>query len=189
MQGLPTEERAERAVLEYSRSLKHFCGFTYVSSAVVLEPNKEAIRYFLVFATNHPRGIEVFKAAEIKAARIQDDVRHQTHIQKTGQPALLFDTNPPRSRKVSALHRRYLERAHHKVVEVLARRTQVEYTDLFCEAMFFPLVTPTDLFGWLKALEPNIRIELQGAPTRRKPKPTGGFRVVITNAKALKQTS
>ncbi len=47
----------------------------------------------------------------------------------------------------------------------------VEYKELFCEAMFFPLVTPNDLVGWLRALEPNIRIDLSGVPSRKKPSP------------------
>jgi three-Cys-motif partner protein len=50
----PPEERVELAVHEYSLSLKLLCNFTYVSSAVILEPNEEAVRYYLVYATNHP---------------------------------------------------------------------------------------------------------------------------------------
>lgn len=184
----PTEARAEQAVLEYSQSLKELCGFKYVSAAVILEPNKESIRYFLVYATNHPRGIEVFKAAEIKAAKIQDDIRHEAYIQKTGQPALMFDTNPPKSRKASALQYRYAESARNRVVAVLAASrgsAGVEYKKLFCEAMFFPLVTPNDLVKWLRALEPNIEITLDGVPSRKKPKSSEDYRVVVINSKAL----
>jgi hypothetical protein len=160
-----------------------------VSAAVVLEPNKESIRYFLVYATNHPRGIEVFKAAEIKAARIQDDIRHQASIQKTGQPTLIFDTNPPKSRKAFDLQSRYAKRAHNRVVAALAASRNphgVAYKELFCEAMFFPLVTPNDLVGWLTALEPNTRIDLGGVPSRKKPKPSEDYRVVVISSKALK---
>jgi len=184
----PTEARAEQAVLEYSQSLKELCGFKYVSAAVILEPNKESIRYFLVYATNHPRGIEVFKAAEIKAAKIQDDIRHEAYIQKTGQPALMFDTNPPKSRKASALQYRYAESARNRVVAALAASrgsTGVEYKKLFCEAMFFPLVTPNDLEKWLRALEPNIEITLDGVPSRKKPRSSEDYRVVVINSKAL----
>jgi len=184
----PAEVRAEQAVLEYSQSLKELCGFKYVSAAVILEPNKESIRYFLVYATNHPRGIEVFKAAEIKAAKIQDDIRHEAYIQKTGQPALMFDSNPPKSRKASALQYRYAESARNRVLAVLAASrgsAGVEYKKLFCEAMFFPLVTPNDLVKWLRALEPDIEITLEGVPSRKKPKPSEDYRVVVINSKAL----
>src|SRR6266498_3674689 len=184
LRNTASEERAEQAVLEYSQSLKELCRFKYVSAAVILEPNKEKIRYFLVYATKHYRGIEVFKAAEMKAARIQDDLRHEAHIQKTGQPALIFDPNPPKSRKAVALQFRYAEKDRNRVVAVLAASRSsegVEYKELFCEAMFFPLVTPNDLVGWLRALEPNIRIDLGGVPSRKKPQPSEDYRVVVIN--------
>lgn len=188
LQQTPAEERPEQAVLEYSQSLKELCGFKYVSAAVVLEPIKESVRYFLVYATNHPRGIEVFKAAEIKAAKIQDDIRHEASIQKTGQPAFIFDTDPPKSQKTFALQSRFAEKARYRVMAVLnASRgpAGVEYRKLFCEAMFFPLVTPDDLVRWIKALEPNIKITLDGVPSTKKPKPSEDYRVVVINAKAL----
>lgn len=189
LRNTPLGDRAEQAVFEYSQSLKELCGFKYVSAAVVLEPNKESIRYFLVYGTKHHRGIEVFKAAEIKAAKIQDDIRHEAHIQKTKQPDLMFDPNPPKSRKALALQSQYAERARSRVVALLAANTDptgMEYKELFCEAMFFPLVTPDDLVEWLRRLEPNVRIDLGGVPTRRKPKPSEDFRVVVINPKLLK---
>lgn len=185
LQNTPTEERAEQAVLEYSTSLKQLCGFKYVSSAVILEPNKESIRYFLVYATNHSRGIEVFKAAEIKAAKLQDDIRHQALILKTKQPNLMFDAEPPKSRKAWELQQRYSERARTKVVAILSANTSpkgVAYTDLFCEAMFFPLVTPNDLVSWLIKLKPHINLQLVG----RKPSPSqDDDRIIVINPGAI----
>ena len=116
-------------------------------------------------------GVEVFKAAEIKAARIQDDVRHETHVRKTGQPEFLLDGGPPKSRLTLQLRERYATRARKKVIEVLAAKNpsaSVPYSELFCEAMAFPLVTPDDLESWLRALEPNIEIRLAGSSRRRK---------------------
>ena len=78
----PPFVRAEHAVREYGKSLHMLCKFKYVSSAVVLEPNQESIRYFLVYASNHPRGIEVFKTAENQAAKIQEIVRDETRIER-----------------------------------------------------------------------------------------------------------
>ncbi len=140
LRNTPAEnnERAEQAVREYCRSLRQLCDFKYVSSAVVLEPNEESVRYFLVYATNHPRGVEVFKAAESKAARIQDDIRHETHIRKTKQPVFLFGDGPPKSRLTSQLRTRYIHRARQKVLELLSENISpagLPYADLFCEAM------------------------------------------------------
>jgi three-Cys-motif partner protein len=173
---------AELAVGEYGRSLRLLCGFKYVSAAVILEPEQEAIRYFLVYGTNHPRGVEVFKSAETKAARIQDQVRNETLVQKTRQPSLVFDDAPPSSRISSKLRQFYSEKARRRVVEILGTskaQTRYFYSDLFCEAMAFPLVTPDDLVSWLINLEPNIRLELTGSTRRRRPSPLQEDKVIV----------
>ena len=180
--------RAERAVREYGRSLRLLCGFRYVSAAVILEPEEEAIRYFLVYATNHPRGVEVFKSAETKAARIQDQVRNDTLVRKTHQPSFAFDDVPPSSRISSKLRQFYSEKAQRRVVEILATstpRSHHSYADLFCEAMTFPLVTPTDLLSWLKQLEPYIRLELSGSTQRRKPSPLHNDKVIVITPSSI----
>jgi three-Cys-motif partner protein len=164
LRNTPSDERVERAVQEYLLSLKLLCKFKYVSSAVILEPNEEAVRYYLVYATNHPRGVEVFKAAENKAAKIQDDVRQESRVRKTGgQLEFPSADGPPKSRLILELLQRYLRSARNTILTVLRANTSargVAYADLFCEAMSFPLVTPNDLVEWLRALEPNIRIDL-----------------------------
>lgn len=189
LRNTPPDERVERAVQEYSVSLKLLCGFKYVSSAVILEPNEEAVRYYLMYATNHPRGVEVFKAAENKAARIQDIVRQESRVKKGGgQLEFPTDDGPSRSRLVLALRLRYLENARNKVLKVLSGNTPAEgvpYKDLFCEAMAFPLVTPDDLVDSLRALEPHVKISLAGSQLRKKPSPLQEDRVVVLNARAL----
>ena len=129
------EEREELAVKEYCRSLQMLCGFQYVSSAVILEPAEANIRYFLVYATNHPRGVEVFKAAENKAANVQEVVRQDKLIQKTGQARLDFGQDRPLSSYTYRLYQRYCDRAREKVIEHLEKtpRSRVPYCDLFCE--------------------------------------------------------
>lgn len=174
--------RAELAVREYGRSLRLLCGFKYVSAAVILEPEEEAVRYFLVYGTNHPRGVEVFKSAETKAARIQDQVRNDTLVRKTHQPSLIFDDAPPSSRISSKLRQFYSEKARRRVVQILAAskaQSYHSYANLFCEAMAFPLVTPDDLVNWLKNLEPHIELKLSGSSRRQKPSPLQDDRVVV----------
>jgi hypothetical protein len=51
--------------------------------------------------------------------------------------------------------------------------------------MAFPLVTPDDLVGWLRALEPHIQITLNGVPSTKKPKPAEDYRVSVINRQAL----
>lgn len=188
LRNMSPGEREDQAVWEYCTSLKVLCNFAYVSSAVILESDQESVRYFLVYATNHPRGVEVFKAAETQTAKIQDNIRHETHIRKTRQPGFLFDAAPPSSRLVLELRKRYTKQARVRVLNVLSANTSpagVLYADLFCEAMAFPLVTPDDLVGWLQGWEPSIKFQLE-APNFTKPSPSRNDRVVVINLKELK---
>jgi len=186
----PADQRVEHAVQEYSLSLKLLCNFKYVSSAVILEPDQEAVRYYLVYATNHPRGVEVFKSAENKAARIQDNMRQESRLRKSGgQLEFPSDDGPPKSRLILELLQRYLRNARNDVLKVLSANTSargVAYADLFCEAMAFPLVTPNDLVRWLEELKPNIELRLAGASSRQKPSPGEDDRIVVLNPRALR---
>lgn len=186
----PAHARAEHAVREYALSLRLLCGFKYVSSAVILEPDKESIRYFLVYATNHPKGVEVFKNAETKAASIQEIVRYDTRVRKTSQPGLFFDEGAPNSRISAELRRFYSEKARRKIQDVLALRkprSKVSYAELFCEAMAFPLVTPADLIAWLKDLRPAIELEMSGSSRRRRFLPNDDDWISVINPNSLRQ--
>jgi three-Cys-motif partner protein len=188
LRDTPADQRVERAVQEYSLSLKLLCNFKYVSSAVVLEPNEEAVRYYLVYATNHPRGVEVFKAAENKAAKIQDSVRQETRVTKTGQLELPCEDGPPKSRLIRELLQRYMINARTNALDVLRTNSVsggVPYADLFCEAMAFPLVSPNDLVGWLTELKPNVELQLAGSSSRRKPSPSANDLVIVHNPRSL----
>jgi three-Cys-motif partner protein len=166
------DEREELAVNEYCRSLQMLCGFQYVSSAVILEPQEAKIRYFLVYATNHPRGIEVFKTAENKAANVQETVRQEKLVQKTRQAGFDFAEPRPLTNYTYSLYQRYCDNAREKVIECLKKtsRARIPYAKLFCEAMAFPLVTPDDLLSWLDELDPYI--ELHPAEGHKKLSPT-----------------
>jgi three-Cys-motif partner protein len=176
-------ERTEQAVREYCRSLQDLCGFSYVSSAVIFEPDQESIRYFLVYGTNHSRGIEVFKEAETLTSHTQDLVRHGARALTSGQDEWDFGADSVKSRLTYKLRERYANRARGKVLESLRRSGSigVSYSALFCEAMAFPLVTPTDLQSWIEALGPCVRLQLAGSSQRKRPSPAQDDRVVVMN--------
>lgn len=175
----PTNERTDRAVQEYCLSLTLLCNFKYVSTAVILDSTEERIKYFLIYATNHPQGIRVFKAAEVKAARIQDELRYEAQIRKTSQPDLLFDPAPPKSRLSLKLRDRYLKQARRRILLMLSSKpklSEISYADVFCLAMAFPLVTPGDLRLWLEDLKPNIVVDFS---PRLRARPLEDYRIKI----------
>lgn len=182
-------QREEAAVHEYCRSLKELCKFRFVSRAVIMDPEKERIRYYLVFATNSLVGIEVFKDAESAASNIQDDIRFETHLKKTGPPLPgLFATAPPKSRLVVRLRQQYAEAAKQEIGKVLLSNTDpsgVKFELLFSHVMSFPLLTVSDLIGWLAALHPYLEIKFARSQKRRKPSPYEDDRVLVLDRDAV----
>ncbi|HLH57000.1 MAG TPA: three-Cys-motif partner protein TcmP [Verrucomicrobiae bacterium] len=176
---------------EYCLSLKLLCGFKYVSAAAILEPNEEAIRYFLVFGTNHPRGIEVFKKAEQVATRIQNKVRFATIFGRKCQGEFDMSAAPALKTKiVYELRNQYIAMAMERVIEDLLKGEKslgVPYCDLFARAMELPLVSPEDLIEGIKDL-PSVKMVLQGE-RRRSPSVENAEndRVVVIDRKALEQ--
>lgn len=185
-------ERTEQAVREYCRSLKLLCGYKFVSSAVILEPDEESVKYYLVYGTNDFHGIDVFKKAEATAARIQDDVRLRSRGKIPGQTELLLEGGSKESRLAATLRTRYQSRARRKVVDMLLSsqgRHEIEYVDLYCEAMGFPLVLPNDLWDWLQHFRPYVEVRLAGSKYRRKPSPDANDRVKVIDAATLKASN
>lgn len=181
-------ERAEQEVREYCRSLKLLCGFKFVSSAVILEPTEESVRYYLVYATNNYHGIDVFKKAEGTAARIQDDVRFGTRRRGGEQAELLLEGGSKESRVCARLRGKYQSRAQQKIHDMLTKSASasgVAFVDLYCEAMAFPLVTPNDLWQWLCDMKPAIEVKLSGSDRRKKASPAEEDRVVVVDRPRL----
>jgi three-Cys-motif partner protein len=191
LDATPAAEKHDALVREYGKSLHQLCGFKYVSSAIILEPKRDDIRYFLVYGTNHHRGVEVFKAAETKAARLQDQIRHESAVQKSGgqndMMGALFGGEVPKSDYGFTLWQRYCEKAKRKLIDrILAAPAQgVSFAELFCDAMAFPLVTPTDLHGWITRWQGAIELNLDGEK-RKKPSPDHEDRIILKDSERLR---
>src|SRR5690606_38463201 len=119
-------------VREYCRSLRDKCNFKYLSSAVVLDPNKDSIKYFMVFGTNDPMGIKVFKEAEAHAASLQDQVKNE--IKMNGQGSLFpeFDA----ALVSQPLRSKYKRIAFDRILELFDEKEhRIEYEEVFCKGM------------------------------------------------------
>jgi three-Cys-motif partner protein len=179
-------DREDLAVREYSRSLKLVCGFRYAASAAILEPQEEAVRYYLVYGTHHPKGIQVFKGAEMRAVKVQDSVRSQVYSRDQGPD--LFAGLVSKSTIVLEKTRRNRIAAKRTVVELLRSKARIEYDDLYCEAMAHPFVEPKDLRKWIEDLHPNVEYVLKG-DNRRAPALDRGDVVAVVNRAALERAN
>ncbi len=168
----PADERQDVVVREYCRSLRELCEFQHVSSCVVLQPDKKGVKYFMVFATNNPMGIKVFKEAEAHAAALQDELKFAKEYGDQ-LPLLPCEAVAPVS---EALRQKYRRLAFGRVEEVFRGRVEASYDEVFCKALAIPLVTETELISWLEA-HPKLSFNLIGK-RRQKPGILKGDRVV-----------
>ena len=168
----PVSERQDAVVREYCRSLRELCGFKYVSSCVVLQPDKKGIKYFMVFATNNSMGIKVFKEAEAHAASLQDELKYASEFGDQ-KPLFSSDAMEPAS---TDLRRKYRDLAFKRVDEHFSNKTEDSYEEVFCKAMAMPLVTETELVAYIKA-HPKLELILDGKK-RKKPDLNKGDRVI-----------
>lgn len=168
------DERQDVVVREYCRSLRHLCGYQHVSSCVVLEPDKKGVKYFMVFATNDPMGIKVFKEAEAHASSLQDEIKHAKEF---GDQMSLFSANAivPVS---ESLRRKYKALAFARVEELFQGKSEASYSEVFCKAMAMPLVTEGELVDFLGS-HPGLELKLEGI-RRQKPNIQKNDRVVRT---------
>lgn len=155
------EDRQDAVVREYCRSLKRICRFEHVSSCVILEPDKNGVKYFMVFATNDPMGIKVFKEAEAHAAMLQDDL--QDRRRDDGNLLLPLGSGARVSDRRRA---RYGKIAFERVEAAFLHATELPYADVFCTALAMPLVTEAELIDFLET-HPKLRLSLDGKRRKR----------------------
>ena len=168
----PANDRQDVVVREYCRSLREQCEFQHVSSCVVLQPDKKGIKYFMVFATNSPMGIKVFKEAECHAASLQDELKFEKEF-GDHLPLFASDAIAPVS---EALRQKYRELAFNRIEEMFSERIEASYDDVFCKAMAIPLITQQELNDFL-ASHSGLDLKLTGI-RRQKPDILKGDRIM-----------
>lgn len=69
------DHRKSVLVDAFARTLGRLGGYRFVAETTVLRPTKDRPLYSLVYATRSERGLEVFRASQVKALARQDHVR------------------------------------------------------------------------------------------------------------------
>jgi len=92
----PTE-RKDVIFEEFAYNLARIGSFEFVSQTEILKPTKDRALYALFYATRNKKGIEVFRAEQVKALKKQVQTRGETKLkskqEKTGQSELFGSTN------------------------------------------------------------------------------------------------
>ena len=163
----------DSAIAEYMDRVKVAGGFRYVLPAIVLHPEIDRTHFHLIYATRHPKGVEVFKGAEKRAMeemeRLRAAAQRRRREERTLQGEFLFLTeSAPQSRYYQDLRERYLGRAQQEVRRLLRNRGQVSYDVVWSAALRSPLVWESDLKSWIQAWQKQEEVRVDGLEGRQR---------------------
>lgn len=170
LRSLSGTELEFAVVRKYCDLIKREGDFPYVCALPVMKPDSDAFNFYLIYATRHPKGVEVFKSVEKRTERkthlVRADVQLRQRQEKTGNFELFAAPVLYRERKYQQLAEDNRVRAETRVWDLLAASGEVSYDDCWAEALQFPAVYKTDLQQWLTEWEKAGRIHVKG---RKKP--------------------
>jgi hypothetical protein len=169
LRNLSGTELEFAVVRKYCDLVKREGGFSYVCALPVMKPDSDAFNFYLIYATRHPKGVEVFKSVEKRTEEqthlVRADVQLRQRQEKTGNLELFGAPVLYRERKYQQLAEDNRKRAKKRVCELLSASGEVSYDDCWAEALQFPAVYQSDLRDWLAEWEKAERLHVKG---RRK---------------------
>jgi three-Cys-motif partner protein len=177
-------EREQFLVRKYAQNLKSRARLSYTSTAAVFRAEQDAVHYYLVFGTNSPHGVQVFKEAEQTAFEIGESAREEAksrkHINRTGQTEFAIDSESSKSVSPVArtLRASYLKQAK-ETLRVLALSGQpIGYDELLGTVLQTPLVWKTDFDEWILELAAARRVSIIPSLGRKKLRLSQNYRIV-----------
>ena len=170
LRSLSGTELEFAVVRKYCDLIKREGGFSYVCALPVMKADSDAFNFYLIYATRHPKGVEVFKSVEKRTEEqthvVRADVQLRQRQEKTGNFELFAAPVLYRERKYQQLAEDNRVRAKKRVWDLLTASDEVSYDDCWAEALQFPAVYQTDLREWLTKGEKDGRLYVKG---RKKP--------------------
>jgi len=185
MRGMTGQDRDDAAALAYANQIGRAGNFPYVCTTVVLNPQQDRPHYHLIYATRHPKGVQVFKDAErhassiMELARADAQQRHQIAVSRQTELFTVEQNGAGNDKYLRSLRNRYLDQARQLVRQQLMLRKPVLYEEAWKVACRFPLVWESDLRDWIRAWEGKV--DVRGMkPNQRVPKCQAGNTLVWT---------
>jgi three-Cys-motif partner protein len=184
--GFAGMDRERFLVRKYAEGLKKLAGFSYTSTAAVLRSAEDTVHYYLVFGTNSPHGIQVFKEAERVAFETgesaRDEAKTRKRVERTQQSELdVFGEGlrppSPFGLELRATHQR---EARQQLEALLKSRATIPYDTVLGTILETPLVWESDLLTWIGELAAQNRITITPPLGRKRLRIDGGFSLKST---------
>ena len=173
--------REQFLVKRYAENLKRLARFTYTTTAAVFRAAEDTLHYYLIFGTNSPHGVVVFKAAEQLAFETGESARGEAKKRKrpdlSGQVEFdaLTEGLQASSEIARTLRRTYRDEARQKLGALLQQQKSIKYDDLLCLTLETPLVWEADVEKWVNDLIGAGRVTVDPALGRKRLRVSSGF--------------
>jgi three-Cys-motif partner protein len=184
IKGLSGNDLDDGLADEYMEALRKAGKLQYVLPAIVLHPEINRMHFHLIYATRHPKGVEVFKDTEKQAMKEMERAREQAQRRKreerTGQQELLFAAqDTPEGQHYSSLRDRYLAISKDNVLKLLRQQVRSSYDAIWLRALNQPLVWESDLRAWVKEWQNQGYLRLEGLQGRERVPNRGRSHVLV----------
>jgi three-Cys-motif partner protein len=166
LRALSGTELEFAVVRKYCDLIKREGDFAYVCALPVMKPDSDAFNFYLIYATRHPKGVEVFKSVEKRTETqthvVRADVQKRQRQERSGNFELFEAPVQYRERKYQQLATDNRARAKKRVVELLQSGQDVSYDDCWAEALQYSAVYVTDLREWIEEWEKDGAVSVKG---------------------------
>lgn len=181
--GMAKQDREDAVVTEYCKSVRLTGEFKYVSPAIVLHPEKDRTHFHLIYATRHPRGLEVFKEAEKKAMTDMELVRAEAQKRRREQVSGMGELFPAEvlhdPTYYESLRTRYLAMAQKAIVRRLRTKQRLHYDMAWAIALAHPLIWESDLKDWIRNWVKEDVLKIEGLSGRQRVPQRGEGNILV----------
>jgi three-Cys-motif partner protein len=169
---LQGEEREVEIVRSYASLVQRTGGFDYVCTLPVMKANQDAFQFYMIYATRHPKGVEVFKAAEKRVIPFMHEARaqaqHRRRLELSGQDSLFDPQAHYREKKFTTYREKQLDLAKSHLRSVLGTRDRVLFDDAWAITMQYSTVQESDLRGWIQEWRASGQLNVTNHSPRQK---------------------
>ena len=153
-------------VRKYCNLIKREGGFSYVCALPVMKPDSDAFNFYLIYATRHAKGVEVFKGVEKRTEEIthliRADVQQRQRQERSGNLDLFDSKVRYREQKYQQLSTKNQERARRRVLALLQEAGEMLYSACWAEALQYSAVYELHLRAWINEWERDGVVKVKG---------------------------
>lgn len=178
--------REAAAIEVYTERLNNAGNFQYVTSTRILKPTSDRSYFYLIYATQHWKGIKEFRDVEKKAVEEQERVRnaakYKAEVSRTNQENLFGSYHADEAANSYENERKsQLKIGYQRMLELLKNHSSgIKYENVLGSVLQTPLVWESDLKGWISDLNKNGQVSIPQM-TGRERVPKIGYTIIPSN--------